>query len=206
MASKNWVSMNGTHNLFDVSFSAINQKNRKWAIKNVSLWKLTSHSNGWSHLESKNFHVRLLLLPYYKIWQATNYIIKYLLVSASFLFKKYFPTEFFFYVLHGIYIKITVGILKENSKHHPLLRPMFISDFTRDQELSIPISTILYSIQSRALRMTVTGIPEVNSHGGEHRLVKHFAFQQTLSVTASLEFIHPQNYWNSLIFKCLLLF
>lgn len=64
-----------------------------------------------------------------------------------------------------------MGVLKEKSKHYPLLRLMFISDFTTDQksplaQSSILVSIILCSIQSRALRMTVIGIFELNSHGG----------------------------------------
>ena len=45
--------------------------------------------------KAKHFLIRLILLPQCKIWQAINYVTKYLVISVSFLFKKYFSQQIF---------------------------------------------------------------------------------------------------------------
>lgn len=84
--------------------------------------------------------VRLILLPPCKIWQATNYINKYLLVSASVLFQKVLlQQKKFLSFAESIGKKNTVGIFKDKAKYLPLVRPMFISGFMADQQSSIPV-------------------------------------------------------------------
>lgn len=66
--------------------------------------------------KAQNFHVRLILLPQYKIWQATDYATKYLFVGLLlFFFKKQFSNRIFKKVLHGVYVKISMDILKDKS-------------------------------------------------------------------------------------------